>query len=114
MAEAKHKGKHGKTVIIVIVAGTGALIAYLWHKDKQQAATATPVSSSGTATAVPATTALNPQEQPNSYASTPVIQNYVSNMSTTNVSSQPVITAFSHKPWLGPQARPTSPHRGGH
>jgi flagellar basal body-associated protein FliL len=109
MAEAKKSHKKITTAIIVIVAAVGILVAYLWHKNKQQASAA--ASSTGTSSAVvPSAQPLNPVEQPNSYASTPVLQNYVSNSTVTNVSSQPVITHFGAKHWLPPLHPPTSPH----
>lgn len=107
------KKDNSKLVMIFVIAATGGLVIYLWTKNKKQARLGQQQggsSSSGLGSSVPLQdVALNPVEQPNNFASTPVIQNYTE--STTNVSSTPVSQAFfGSPPWHGPVSRPTSPH----
>jgi hypothetical protein len=115
---AEQKKGNSKLAIWVLIGGAVAIGGYVYYKDKKKAAASSPNlnSSGGLGSSTPlADVALNPVEQPNSFNSTPVIQNYDSQMSTTNVSSTQVVTPPSHiffgsRPWSPPLHHPTSPH----
>lgn len=107
MAVRKKKGKLTTAVILIVVA-VGALVAYLWSKNKKAAASQSAATSSGVASVAYPSQAGTVQS-PNSFGSAPVIQNFTS-ASSTAVSPVTVVHAFSKpRPPMGHP--PTSPMR---
>jgi hypothetical protein len=112
MAEhLQHHGKKDHTSIIVVTVGALGLAGmYLYSQYKQGNQGTAAQNSLGSAysqgTPVSAGTEV---EEPNSYSSTPIIQNYMSSQTTTNPTT--VVHAFN-KPNPFPVHPPTSPFRG--
>jgi hypothetical protein len=115
MAEHQHAahGKEDHTLVIVMTVGALGLAGmYLWSQNQQSNAANsgndlnTP-DYSADSTGVPVSSGTE-IEEPNSYASTPVIQNYNSTSTTTNPVT--VVHAFS-KPSPPPVRPPTSSFR---
>lgn len=110
--------KHSTALIVVMtlgVVGVGAGLVYMYQKKKKAAAASSSAlsSSAGTGYALPVMSEpLNPQNQPNSYASTPTIQNYVSQ--PTYTSSTQSTTFFGSPPWVHNYSPPHAPHMTPH
>jgi beta-mannanase len=104
---ARRKKKSNPTLIFVIIAAVGLLVAYLYQQNQKKNAaksTASSTASSGLATTNMPTSLAIPIQQSNAYSRTPTIQNFTT--ATATASSAPAHTSFHHKqPW-GPMHPP--------
>jgi hypothetical protein len=116
MAAAK-KGHH-TTLFVVLGLAAAAGGAYWYYQDKKKSQQA-PGSASSSALSSTQVQGISPVEQPNSFASTPTIQNFVSNTTSQSTSVFAPVTAFHVKPFHVPFPihpphgpwRPPIPHR---
>lgn len=100
MAAKKGKAKGGHTALIVVLALAAAGVAayFYWKKQQGQA----PGSASSSALSSTQVQGISPIQQPNSFASTPTIQNFVSTTDSTSTSVFAPITNFHVKPFHAP------------
>lgn len=97
-AKRKAKGKHTGLIVVAALAAAGVAAYLYWKKQQGQA----PGSASSSALSSTQVQGISPIQQPNSFASTPTIQNFVSNTDSTSTSVFAPITNFHVKPFHAP------------
>lgn len=108
MAAKRRARRKGNGLIwVVLIVGIGGIAAYLYWKQKQATAGAASSSALASSTAVQG---IAPVSEPNSFASTPTIQNFVSNTTAMSSSLFAPVTSFHVKPLHLPHVPLVPPH----